>query len=323
MPQDSTSPGKANGEFPEADPGQHWFAGKDVDVLIYRINRRPPIAGETLMGQPEDLMHHMEEVLRLAQGTVETGRRHKRDWRIGNKAFDFQAGTFRGMVGWARTGSAWSSVWDDEDQAWVDRVVPSDVSAVAPFAFTVDGRYLGVLRHSSFSETTVNTVFRDFLNRGEQARLPFPTTDWDVEPVGDEQGFYEWVDSMDSVLSVDLTFRRPNPDAEREFEELFARLDELRAEQIKEKISARDPERGLDKQALRSEPRTRAFIVAAMAAFGYIVGKGLFHGRQTGYDQRKRIARERIDNVAATWDEATDEVFGAVRQARARRRRDG
>jgi hypothetical protein len=96
----------------------------------------------------------------------------------------------------------------------VDRQVASEISSVGPFAFVVDGRVLGVLRHSSFSEITIASVFKEFLNRGEQAR-PVPTTDWDVEPIGDEQQFYEWVDSTDRVDSVELVFKRPNPDAER------------------------------------------------------------------------------------------------------------
>src|SRR5260370_26344835 len=103
----------------EERPVRHWWADREVDVLLYRMNRRPPVAGETLFGQPHDLLAHIEEVLTLAQGTVETGRRFKRQWRIGNKVFDHVAGTFTGIVGWARSGTTWSSFWDDESQAWV------------------------------------------------------------------------------------------------------------------------------------------------------------------------------------------------------------
>ena len=46
----------------------------------------------------------MEEVLNLANGTVETGRRFKRQWRIGNKVLNRDAGTFTDMLGWARSG---------------------------------------------------------------------------------------------------------------------------------------------------------------------------------------------------------------------------
>jgi hypothetical protein len=316
--QDSSTPPALDGE---ASTAEHWWAGKDVDALIYRINRRPPAAGETLFGQPENLLGHLEEVLNLAHGTVETGRRFKRQWRIGNKVFDHEAGTFTGIVGWARSGTAWSSFWDEDAEAWVDRQVAADVSSVGPFAFIVDGRFLGVLRHSSFAEITVASVFKEFLNRGEQART-LPTTVWDVEPVGDEQQFYDWVASTDRLDSVELVFKRPNPDAEREFEDLFARLDALRAAQIREVISSDKGDRGLDKEALRTEGQTRAFIVAAMAAFGYIVGKGIVRGRRAVWDQRRRGARERIENVGATRETATEEVVEAVRRARDRRRQD-
>src|SRR5258708_3362857 len=131
MTDDSSPPAHGEGGgLTTEEPGQHWFAGKDVDTRLYRINRRPPTRGETLLGQPEDLLGHIEEVLNLAHGTVETGRRFKRQWRIGNKVFNRNAGTFTGMLGWARSGAAWSSFWDEDQQAWVDRIVPSDVSAV-------------------------------------------------------------------------------------------------------------------------------------------------------------------------------------------------
>ena len=318
---DEVKPAPA-GETANVDEStQHWFAGKDVDTLIYKINRRPPVSGETMYAPPENVLEHLQECL-IVPISVETGRRFKRQWRIGNKIFDQNAGTLTGMVGWTRSAAALASVWDEERQAWVDEVVPGKVSAVAPFAFVADGRFLGVLRHSSFSETTIATVFRDILNRGELAR-PAPSTDWDVEPVGDEQEFYQWVEATDRILNVEFVFKRPNPDAEREFEQLFARMDDLEARQIRESITALDSDRGLNKQALRNEPTSRMFIAAAMAAFGYVVGRGVSRGRRVRYDQRGHAARERIENVGASWDGATEEVVQAVQRARARRRQDG
>jgi len=303
------------------EPTQLWFAGKDVDTLLYRINRRTPVTGETLFTQPVDVLNHLEQVLAVSV-SYETGRAHKRLWHIGNKIFDHRAGTLTGRVGWTRPTEVQAPVWDDERQEWADRVLAGDVTVVAPFAFDADRRYLGVMRHSSFSETTIAEVFREILNLGERRR-PEPSTDWDVEPVGDAEEFYQWVASADRVVSVDLVFKRPNPDAEREFEQLFARQNELRARYIKESIAAQDNERGLSKQALRREPVTRSFIMAAMAAFGYIVGRGYRAGRKVTYDQRRRAARERIENVGPSWDGATEEVLGAVRRAEARRRQDG
>lgn len=242
----------SGGGLPAAvEPTQTWFAGKDVDTLIYRINRRTPATGATLFPQPDSVLRHLAEALSVSV-SVETGRAYKRLWHIGNKIFDYRAGTLTGRVGWTRPQDVLAPLWDDERQEWADRVVPGDVTVVAPFAFTADGRYLGVLRHSSFREQTIADVFIQILNRGE-ARRREPSTDWDVEPVGDEQDFYEWVASTDRIVNVEFVFKRPNPDAEREFEQLFARMNDLQASQIREAIAAQDAERGLSKQALRTE----------------------------------------------------------------------
>jgi hypothetical protein len=289
--------------------------------LLYRINRRTPATGETLFPQPDSVLRHLQEVLSIS-GSAETGRAHKRLWHIGNKVFDYRAGCLTGRVGWTRPQEVLAPLWDDDRQEWADRVVPGDVTVVAPFAFNADGRYLGVLRHSSFQERTIADVFLQILNQGE-ARRQEPSTDWDVEPVGDVQSFYEWVASTERILDVEFVFKRPNPDAEREFEELFARMNDLEASQIKEAIAARNADSGLNKQALVNEPISRMFIAAAMAAFGYVVGHGFRYGRNSTYDQRRRVAREGIENVAPSWDGATEEVLEAVRRAWVRRRRDG
>lgn len=298
----------------DRDEQGHWFAGRDVDVLFYRVNRR----SETLFQPPADILDHLRLVLEHPR-TVETGRRHKRQWRIGNKNFDSSAGVLTGMIGWARSGDALNSAWDEESQSWIDVIVPSDISAVAPFAFSADRRFVGVLKHSSFTERNIAAVLSDLLNQGEQ-NLPTPYTVWDVEPVGDERDFYGWVDATDQVTAVELVFKRPNPDAEEAFQSLFQRLDEHRAKQIKETITARDADEGLNKEALRTEPTTRSFISAAMSAFGYIVGFGVIRSKRVKYDQRTHVARERLGNVAPSWDGATEEVLGAVRRAERRRR---
>lgn len=315
--QDSKAPSGLNAAG-EPDVHLPWFAGKTVDVLLYKINRRPPGTEAFLVDPPQDVIEHLMIVLDLAR-TVESGRRYKRTWRIGNKSFNREKGEVSGRLGWSRAEDALSSSWDEADQAWVEQLVASDTVATAPFVFVADGRFLGVLKHSSFSETTVSAVFRDFLNDGERAR-DVPTTDWDVEPIGDEEEFYEWLSDADRVTSVDFVFKRPNPDAEREFEELFARLDELEARQIRETVVARDQARGLNKQALRTEPVSRSFIAAAMAAFGYVVGRGFIGNRKVKYDQRKHGARERLENVSGSWDGALDEVRGAVYRAQEKRR---
>ena len=288
----------------------HWFAGRDVDVILFRVNRR----SDTLFQPPLDVLEHMRVVLRTPR-TVETGKRFKRQWRAGNKVFDSAAGTLTGMIGWARSAEALSTTWDEQTQSWIDSVVPENISAVAPFAFDSRRRYLGVLKHSSFTEQNIVEVFTSLLNAGERETGIPPATDWAVEPIGDEQEFYHWVDLTDRILAVDFVFRRPNPDAEEAFQELFERLDAHDAKQIYEKIVARDRRRGLRKDALRTEPTTRGFIAAAMSAFGYVVGTGIKAGKQVKWDQRRRAARGRLEHVATAWDSATDQVLDAVRRS--------
>ena len=58
---------------PGGEPTQPWFAGKDVDTLLYRINRRTPVTGETLFPQPDSVLRHLREVLSVSV-SVETGR---------------------------------------------------------------------------------------------------------------------------------------------------------------------------------------------------------------------------------------------------------
>jgi len=308
-----------------AESGQHWFAGRDVQVLLFRINRRPYAGPETLFDDlfvpPTSVLDHLEEVLRDPR-PVDSGRRYKRTWRIGNKRFDHRLGLFTGMIGWARSEISVGNVFNEVTDEWVDRFTSSDITAVAPFAFRADGRYLGILKHSSFEEKTLAHVFQEFLQRGERSRPSF-ATDWAVEPVGDEQEFIDWMNSVDSVQSVEFIFRRPNPDAEREFEDLFQRLDALEASQIKEVIAARDAERGLNRENLQRDPSSRGFIAAAMVAFGYLVGRGTLDGGKVKYDQRERAAREEIQNVSPSWEGATAEVARAVARWLDRRQRSG
>lgn len=283
-------------------------------MLIYRVNRRPPPEGPTLFHQPGSVLHHLRTVLDRSM----TSLRYGRAWRIGNKSFDTEGGTFSGIIGWARSNEILEQVWDPETDSWTDRVTLSDSSAAAPFVFLEDGRYLGILRHRSFREKNLARVFSDLLNRGEHLR-EVPTTEWDVEPVGDTEQFFDWLDKTDRVYFVDFVFKRPNPDAEEAFSELFARMDALEARQIRETITAASEAHGLNKESLRSGHTSRAFIAAAMAAYGYLVGHGYAGGKKTKYDQRQRVAREAANDVGAAWESATQDVLRAVRRARWRR----
>ena len=134
MPDEPTRSDPEEG-IPRADEStQHWFAGKDVDTLLYKINRRPPITGETLFSPPENILDHLDQVL-ASHVAVETGRVTSAYGASATRSLITDAGTLTGMVGWTRSGAALASVWDDDRQEWADRVVAGDVTVVAPFAF--------------------------------------------------------------------------------------------------------------------------------------------------------------------------------------------
>lgn len=288
-----------------------WFAKDNTQVLYYRINRRP-IGGEPGLFAPDaDLLAHLERALNNA-GPIESGRKYKRVWRLGNLKFDSDRGSFTGQLGWARTSEALGRVWNESTHEWTDRVLPKNDSAVAPVAFDLRSRVLGVLKHPSFTtETVLSQVLTQALNDGEHAE-DFPSTDWAVAPLGDNANFEQWLDSVDQLLVLRMIFKRPNPDAEPEFQELFDRLDNFEAEEIKEEIRARDKERGLRKDEVRRDPDVRGFISAAMVAFGRIFAVGRRNGEPVSYDQSKRGLRETLGHVGGDWDTATQEVLRAV-----------
>lgn len=294
-----------------AKASEPWFARQDVDVLYYRINRRPIGADASLFAPEADLVGHLRRVLDFAE-PGSSGRKHKRLWRLGNLQFNGEEGTFTGHFGWARSGEAVAQGWDTDAHEWIDRIVTRDDSAVSPVAFTLAGRILGIMKHPSFStEDVLDSVLSEILNKGE-SRLDFPTTVWSVEPLGDTNEFRTWVDQVDQLNFLRLVFKRPNPDGAPEFQELFDRLDRFAAESIEEDIRARDETVGLDKDAVLSDPQTKGFLHAAMIAFGRVFALGRKNGKNVTYDQRHRVLRDKIDSVGSDWDTATETVLGAV-----------
>lgn len=307
------------GETDKASGGQLWFAKPGQEVLFYRINRRP-IGGDPSLFQPDpDLLGNLERVLEPAEPAT-SGTQYQRTWRLGDLRFNAERGTFVGRLGWARSGEAVGQAWDEEQHSWLDRVVPRDESAVAPVAFSANGRILGILKNPSFStEPVLGDVLTQILNRGER-RMDFPTTEWSVEPLGDSQEFYEWLEDLDQLLILRMVFERPNPDGEEQFQELFERLDAYEADQIKEEIRARDEATGLKKDAVKDDPTTQGFMVAALRyAFGRVWAKGKKQGRTVHYDQRKQVARTSVDIVGGDWETATDSVLAAVERQTERR----
>lgn len=314
---------------PPTDPtvSGHWFTDKDLDVLLFKVNRRLRARGtlfEELLEaeQPGDPIRHIMDNLTYWRPQAESGRRFKRDWQIGNLDLRDSGEVLTGRIGWQRSGQSIATVYDSNSQEWIDLETPNDVSAVAPFAVLSDGRVMGVLRHPTFTGPTLSKVFTDLLNSAEQWRS-LPTTDFDVEPIGDSQEFFDWLQEVDHVTKVEFTFKRPNPDAEESFQELFDRQNSYQADEIRETIKSSTPQPGLNKAAFHTDKVAQMFLAAAMAAYGFVTATGQRDNKHARYDQRANVAREAIGGVGPSWEDATEEVVRATRQGRARRKSDG
>ena len=125
------------------------------------------------------------------------------------------------------------------------------------------------------------------------------------------------------MTKVEFTFKRPNPDAEESFQELFERQSAYQADEIRETIKSSGPEQGLNKGAFHTDKVAQMFLAAAMAAYGFVTASGQRNNKQARFDQRANVAREAIGGVGVSWDDATEAVVRATRQGRTRRKSDG
>lgn len=298
-----------------------WFARDGAELLYFKVNRRPVKGDPDLFAPEEDLLTHIQRVLSHHAFAI-SGRNPKREWRLGNLHFDHERGYFTGLLGWYRSGEAIRPEWNSQAAEWVDHTVEQEEGAVAPVAFTLDKSTMGILKHPTFTteKNVLDAVLSEIFNKGER-ETDFPRVIWGVEPLGDEEDFYDWLDSVDQLTYLSMTFKRPNPDGEAEFDFLFERLDDLRAEVINERIVARERDEGIDKTAVRSDRTTRGFIAAAMSAFGTVMARGFKDGNRMRYDQRDEVLRERLADVGTDMETATETVLEAVARKGAERKR--
>lgn len=303
---------------PASDEGEPWFAGKDVEVMVYKINRRPLSGDPQLFRRPE-LLEHLETVLSGGHFAI-TGRRFQRRWRTGDRRVEGDAMT--GLIGWSREGQVQPGhSYDEATESWLPEAHVESHSAVAPFAVIREGHYIGVLRHPTFQADSVAAALQALLNLGETLRT-IPTTDWMVEPVGNEPEFLDWLTRVDRITEVRFVFRRPNPDGEDRFQHLFDRMDRMHADQIEQSVKQHNPDAGLDRDALMDDPEIQEFLAAAMEAFGYVAGEGYVRGKRTAYNQQDRVLKEPVENLDGDWDRARSVVTSVLRRI-AGRRRDG
>jgi hypothetical protein len=279
-------------------------------MLLYKVNRRQ-LAQGSLFPPPEDILQHLSEALVVGR-SVMTGRRNKREWRVGNVDVDLASRLLTGQIGYGHPSEKSSDWYDEERKEWIDVMQSVQITARGLFVFDADSQTLAVLWHPTFSERTVPFIFQTLLKWGEEQR-PHPTTVWEVEAKGDEQEFFEWIAQSDAVQEVTFVARIPNPDGLEAFATLWQRMDKYQARQIREQLEARDLDRGL--QGLAEDENVREFAAMTSRGYGYVTARGRRHGQLHTYDQRERVQRQRVD-PGSTWKEALTAMVSKLREGR-------
>lgn len=293
-----------------------WFTGKSGTVLLYRVNRRPRAMQTLGAEQPALVMDHILEVLSFGQSVTAGRRSNARDWILGNQTLSEDRTVLSGQIGWHRVNERATDEFDPATKRWRDSVEPSAASARAPFVFHSPSRYLGVLKHPSFSETTIAQVFETLLKQGEERR-EWPSTEWAVEPILDETDFLNWLRSVQSVQRVSLVAKMPNPDGLDEFGSVWQEMERHKARLLKQTMEAANREEGLID--IEQDERVKAHIAMSSHGFGYVTAKGQRDGHESVYDQRQKVARENTEELSPSWIEAAQSVLDVLRRRHVRR----
>jgi hypothetical protein len=265
-----------------------WFAEKEVPVWFFKVNRRPLAQPTFLADRIEDPLLHVAEVLPFGE-PVETGRAHKRIWRLGDRELDVDMAILTGQIGWERPERREAGRFDQERKSWIDVVEETAAIAHAPFLYDGVTTGLAVLGHRSFEPDTIAFVFTALLNRGEQRRGA--TAEWNVEPLLDVGTFRDWLSRTDVIERVAFVAKLPNPDILPEFQPLLDRLEARRAAALREIWEARDEEEGLHK--IEDDPDARQMIAMAERGYGHVTARGHSTDGSRAYFNQRRVARSR------------------------------
>lgn len=217
-----------------------------------------------------------------------------------------------GIVGWQSVDLEEEDHFDQALTAWVTDLVPRRHVMVSPFAIDFGSQYLYVVRHSSFRESAIATVFSDLLQRGEQERDTGPTVNWEVQPLLDENEFEAWLESVASLDRLQFVAKLPNPDGLEEMEEALQLLEDVDATELKLSVRSTVENGGLSRDL--GQVRTYAALLrmcqrgyASVAAWGRDV-----RGAVTHYEQSRQVRRERRTIVSDDLDAARDELSGML-----------
>lgn len=280
-----------------------WYADREVQALLYRVNRRPFAQGNLFASQPESFLDHLVECL-LFGTEVETGRRHRRRWILGNRTIRTDQGLLGGYVGYSADEVKGTDQYNYETQEWEDDLELGERKARAPFIIVESSRVLAVLRHPTFSEGSIPVVFESLLRQGELEREGDTTTDWAVEPLLDNTEFQTWLAQVGVLDRLRFKVKLPNPDSADLFEEISKHLQEEDAELVHD-LKPRDKARGLNKSL--SDPMSQGLLEMARRSFARVTARGRStSGRTTEYNQLRRVRRFPIFFAATAVDALSD-----------------
>ena len=267
-----------------------WFAGRDVPLLLYRVNRRPLAQLKLFSQQPAKFLDHLVECLLFGAEVATAGRGSTRYWRLGNRHISIEEGYLAGLIGYRSGDTEAQDEYDEDNAEWKHTVVPTERRVTAPFVVVAATRLLVVAKHPTFGETTLPYVFEYLLQQGERARSE-QTTEWAVEAVLDSKDFDRWVQETAVVSSVAFDVRMPNPDSSELFDQLVQHMNTAEAN-LHHSLKARDPERGLNKN-FEQDSLSQALLDMAKRSFAIIRASGRnAQGRTRTYSQRERVRRQ-------------------------------
>lgn len=309
----ASRPGAATQDGGDSEQGSGpWFAGRDLALLFYRINRRPLDQPKLFSREPSDFVEHLMECLVVGVDVTTSGAGVDRHWVIGNRRLD--GGDVYGRLGFRSPELRQQDEFDADTGSWTDILVEDERVATTPFVILGSHRVLCVVKNPKIGEATIPKVFEKLLNLGEMSR-PEASTIWAVEPLLDEADFEKWLAGTDVLTRVTFIAKLPNPDAASKFEELVASMEAVDATEMKYSVATSpEDETGLAKDQVDVEETLAGLREMTRRGYAKLRAAGrAASGARREYSQSQRVLRARR-RMPASYPEAEAVLRAAAEQ---------